>query len=157
MPILLTITTRFNHYTIFWHEPTSFGFPEGLGNLSFSTTPVVDIVGASSLLKTSVTQVTLTQPLAHTSPFTHGSGNILASLFPHMHTPSALLGHSISQMVDSQVIHTTMVTQATQPPSHTSQISTPYIGGQSSMGGQPSAGGKPSVAGKFLLGGNLRG
>jgi hypothetical protein len=44
-------TTQFNHYTIFWHEPTIFGFPEGLGNSSFSTTPVVDTVGAYSLPK----------------------------------------------------------------------------------------------------------
>jgi hypothetical protein len=56
---------------------------------------------------------------------------------------------------DSQVIHTTMVTQATHPPSQTLQMSTPYIGGQSSMGGQPLAGGKPSAGGKFL-GGNLQ-
>jgi hypothetical protein len=33
----------------FGMNPSSFGFPEGLGNLSFSTTPVVDTVGASSL------------------------------------------------------------------------------------------------------------
>jgi hypothetical protein len=141
----------------FGMNPSSFGFPEGLGNLYFSTTHVVDTIGASYLLETSVTQVTPTQPLMHTSPFAHGSGNILASLFPHMHTPSALLGHSIGQMANSQVIHTTMVTQATQPPYHTSHISTPYIGGQSSMGGQPLAGGKPSVTGKILLGGNLHG
>jgi hypothetical protein len=36
-------------------NPSSFGFPEGLGNSSFSTTLVVDIVVASSLPKTSVT------------------------------------------------------------------------------------------------------
>jgi hypothetical protein len=157
MLILLIFTTQVHHYTSFGVNPSSFGFPEGLGNLSFSTTPVVDTVGASSLPETSVTQVTLTQPLAHTSSFAHGSGNIPASLFPHMHTPSALLGHSIGQMANSQVIHTTMVTQATQPPSQPSQISTPYIGGQSSMGGQPSAGGKPSAAGKLFTGGNLHG
>jgi hypothetical protein len=47
---------------IFWHEPTTFGFPEGLGvSPPLSTTPVVDparahitIVGASSLLGTSM-------------------------------------------------------------------------------------------------------
>jgi len=55
-----------------------------------------------------------------------------------MHTPSALIVHSIGHMDSSKFIHTTMVTQVTHPPSHTSQISTPYIGGQSSMGGQPS-------------------
>jgi hypothetical protein len=112
----------------FGMNPSSFGFLEGLRNLKFSTTPIVYIVGASSLPKTSVTQVTLTQPLAHTPPFAHGSGNIHASLFPHMHTPSDLLGRPIDQMVDSQVVHTTTVTQATQPPSHTSQISTLCIG-----------------------------
>jgi hypothetical protein len=104
-----------------------------------------------------VTQVTPTQPLAHSSPLSHESGNIPTSFFPHMHTPSALLGRPIGQMVNSQVIHTTMVTQDTQPPYHTSKISTPYIGGQYSMGGQPSAGGKPSVAGKIFTGGNLHG
>jgi hypothetical protein len=134
-------------------NPPIFGFPEGLGNSSFSTTPVVDVVGAYSLPETSVTQVTLTQPLTHSSPLAPESGNIPASFFPHMHTPSALLGHPIGQMASSQVVHTTMVTQATQPPSHTSHISTPYIGGQSSMGGQPSAGGKPSAAGKLFTGG----
>jgi hypothetical protein len=134
-------------------NPSSFGFPEGLGNSSFSTTHVVDTVGASSLPENIIDPGNPTQPLAHSSPFAHESGNIPASLFPHMHTPSALLGHSIGQMVSSQVIHTTMVTQDTQPPSHTSHISTPYIGGQSSMGGQPSAGGKPSVAGKLFTGG----
>jgi hypothetical protein len=134
----------------FGMNPPIFGFPEGLGNSYFSTTPVVDTVGAYSLLETSVTQVTLTQPLTHSSPLAHESGNIPASFFPHMHMPSALLGRPIGQMANSQVIHTTMVTQATQPPSHTSQISTPYIGGQSSMGGQPSTGGKPSVAGKLF-------
>jgi hypothetical protein len=36
-----------------------------------------------------------------------GLGNIPSSLVPHMHTPSALLGHSIGQMANSQVIHTT--------------------------------------------------
>jgi hypothetical protein len=46
-----------------------------------------------------------------------------------------------------------MVTQATHPPSQPSQMSTPYIGGQSSMGGQPLAGGKPSVGGKIFTGG----
>jgi hypothetical protein len=65
-----------------------------------------------------------------------------------MHTSSALLVHSISQMANNQFIHTTMVTQATHPPYNTFYISTPYIGGQSSMGSQPSAGGKPSVVGK---------
>jgi hypothetical protein len=63
-----------------------FGFPEGLGNLSFSTTPVVDIVGAS-LSETLVTQVTLTQPLSHSSPFAHESGNIPCfTIFAHAHT-----------------------------------------------------------------------
>jgi hypothetical protein len=94
-----------------------FYFSEGLGNLFFSTTLVVDTVGASCLAKTSVTQVILTQPFAHTSSFTHGSGNILASLFPNMHTPSDLLGHHIRKMANSQVIHTTTITQATQHPS----------------------------------------
>jgi len=122
-------------------NPPLFGLPEGLGNFSFSTTPVVDIASTSYLPKTSVTQITSTQPLAHTSPFTHGLGIILVSLFPHMHTPSALLSRTIGQMAKSQVIHTTIVTQANQPPSHTSHISTHYIAIQSSMGGQTSAGG----------------
>jgi hypothetical protein len=30
-------------------NPSSFGFPEGLGNLYFSKNPVIDIFGASSL------------------------------------------------------------------------------------------------------------
>jgi hypothetical protein len=134
----------------FGMNPLIFCFHEGLGNSYFSTNPIVDIVGAHSLLETTVTQVTLTQPLVHSFPLAHESGNILASFFPHMHTPSDLLGHHIGQMANSQVIHTTMVTQATQNPSHTSQINTPYIGGQSSMGGQPSFGGKPLVAGKIV-------
>jgi hypothetical protein len=94
----------------FGMNPSSIGFPKGIGNLYFSRTLVVDIVGASSLPETSVTQGTPTQPLAHTSPFAHGSCNIIALHFPHMHTPSALLGHPIGQMVNSQVIHTTVVT-----------------------------------------------
>jgi hypothetical protein len=119
----------------FGMNPSSFGFPEVLGNLSLSKTHVVVIFGASFLLKTLVTQANPTQPLVHSSPFTHGSGNILASIFPHIHTPSALLSHSFSQMVGSQVIHTTTVAQDTHPPYHTSHISTPYIGSQYSMGG----------------------
>jgi hypothetical protein len=94
----------------FGMNPSYFGFPKGLGNFYFSTTPIFDIVGAYSLPKTSVTQVTPTQPLVHTYPFTHGSGNIHASLFQHMHTPSALLGHTIGHMASRKVIHTTMVT-----------------------------------------------
>jgi hypothetical protein len=92
-------------------NPSSFGFPEGLGNFSFSTTPVVDTANAYSLLETSVTQVTPNQPLVHTYPFTHGSCIIHVLLFPHMHTPSALLGHSIGRMASSQVVHTTMIKQ----------------------------------------------
>ena len=46
----------------------------------------ITIVGASSLQETSMTQVTLTQPLASTSLSTHRLGNIHASLIPHMHT-----------------------------------------------------------------------
>jgi hypothetical protein len=95
---------------------SSFGFPEGLGNLSFSTTPIVGIVGASSLPETSMTRVTPNKPLACTPSVAHGPGNIPASLFPHIHIPSSLLGRSINQMTGSQVIHTTMVTQATHPP-----------------------------------------
>jgi hypothetical protein len=80
-----------------------------------------------------------------------GPGNILASLVPHMHTPSALLGHSIGQMANSQVIHTTPITQATHPTSPTLQMgssSIPFIGGQSSIGGQPFTGGKLPAGGK---------
>jgi hypothetical protein len=105
---------------VFGTNPSSFGFPEGLGNSYFSTTHVVDIVGASSLPEISLTQLTLNRPLVHSSPFSHESGNILASLFLHIHTPSSLLGRSISQMVSIQVINTTMISQDTQPPSHTS-------------------------------------
>jgi hypothetical protein len=101
-----------------------------------------------------MTQVSLTQPLAYSSTPILKSSNILASLFQHMHTPSDLLGRPIGQMESSQVIHTTKVTQATQPPYHTSYISTTYIGGQSSMGGQPSVGGNLHLQGNFLLGGN---
>jgi len=36
-------------------NPSSFGFLLGLGNSSFSTTPIVSIVGASCLPKTSLT------------------------------------------------------------------------------------------------------
>jgi hypothetical protein len=138
VPPLHNLLVRTHHLLVF------------LKDLGFHIFPhhVVDIVGASYLPKILLTQVTPTQPLAHSSPFVHELGNIHASLFPHMHTPSALLGRSISQMAKSQVIQKKTVSQPTQPPSHTSQISTPYIGGQSSMGGQPSAGGKPSVAGK---------
>jgi hypothetical protein len=127
----------------FGMNPSIFSFSEGLGNSSFSTNLVVDTVGDSSLPKTLVTQVTQIQPLAHSSPFAHESGHIPTSLFPHMHTPSALLGCSIGRMAIGKVVHTTMVTQVTQPPFNTSQISTPYIGGKSSLGGQPSTGGKP--------------
>jgi hypothetical protein len=134
-------------------NPSSFGFPEGLGNLSFSTTPVVGIVGASSLPETSMTQVTPNKPLARTPSIAHGPGNIPASLFPHMHIPSSLLGRSLNQMTDSQVIHTTTVTQATHPSFEPSQISKPYIGDKYSMGGQPSVGGKPSAAEKLFIGG----
>jgi hypothetical protein len=138
-------------------NPSIFYFLEGLVNSSFPTTLVVDIVGSCYLLETLVTQVTLNQPLSHSSPLAHASGNILASFFPHMHMTSVLLGHPIGQISSNQVIHTTMVTQVTHPPSHTSDISTPYIGGQSSIGSQPSARGKPLVAEKCLLEGNLHG
>ena len=80
-----------------------------------------------------MTQVTLTQPLANTSPFIHGSGNILASHFTHMHMPSALLGHTIDHMANNYVIHTTMVKKTTHSPTQLSYMSTPNIGGQSSM------------------------
>jgi len=62
-----------------------------------------------------------------------------------MHTPSYLIGHPIGQMDNIQVVHTTMVTQDTHPPYHTSQISTPYIGGQPSI---PSTTGKVFTRGK---------
>jgi hypothetical protein len=91
-------------------NPPSFGFPEGLGNFSFSTNHVVDTICTSSLLETSMAQVTPNQPFVHTYPFAHGSCIIIVSLFTLMHTPSDLLGHSISQMVDSQVVHKTTVT-----------------------------------------------
>jgi len=104
----------------FGMNPSYFCFPKGLGNLSLSTTPVVDTASASSLLRTTMTQVTLTQPFVSTYPFTHGSGNIHSSLFPHMHTLSDLLGRPIGQMADSQVVQKTMVTQANQPPSQPS-------------------------------------
>jgi hypothetical protein len=39
----------------FGMNPLIFGFPEGIGNFSFSTTLVVDTTGASYLLETSVT------------------------------------------------------------------------------------------------------
>jgi hypothetical protein len=142
-----TITSSFGM------NPPIFGFPEGLGNSSFSKAPIVDFVGAYSLLETSVTQMTLTQPLTHSYPLAPKSGNIPASFFPHMHTPSALLGHPIGKISNSQVIHTSTITQYAQPPSHTSQISTPYIGGQSSMGGQPSTRGQPSPARRIFIGG----
>jgi hypothetical protein len=100
----------------FGMNPSSFGFPEGLEKSYFSTTLVVDIVGASYLLETSMNQVTLTQPLVRTSSISHASSSIPSLLFTHMHTPSALLGHSIGQMASNQVIYTTMITQATQPP-----------------------------------------
>jgi hypothetical protein len=141
----------------FGMNPPIFGFLEGLGNSSFSTTPIVDAAGAYSLPETLVTQVTLTQPLTHSSPLAHESGNIPVSFFPHMHTTSDLLGHPIGQMANSLAIHTTMVTQATQPPSHTSYISTPYIGGQSSMGANLQLGGNLQLQRNFLLGGNLHG
>jgi hypothetical protein len=138
-------------------NPSLFGFLEGHGNSSFSTNIVVDIVGASYLLETSLTQVTPNQSLANTSPFSHGSGNIPDSLFPHMHTPISLLGRPIGQMVENQVIHTTTVIQATEISYHTSHIITHYIRGQSSMGGQPSTGGSLQLHGKFILEGNLHG
>jgi hypothetical protein len=43
------------------------------------------------------------------------------------------------------------------PPSHTSHISTPYIGGQFSMGVQYLAQGKRLVAREIFTGGNLHG
>jgi hypothetical protein len=134
-------------------NPSSFGFPKGLGNLFISTNPIVDTFGASSLIGASMTHVTQIQPLMHTSPFAHGLGNIPASLFPHMCTPSDLLGCSISHMIGSQVVHTTTVIQATQPPSHTSQMSKPYIESQFSMGGQLSSRGKHLAGGNFFTGG----
>jgi hypothetical protein len=85
-----------------------------------------------------------------TYSFAHGSCPIPSSLFPHMHKPSALLGHSISKISSNQVIHTTTVTQATQPPYQPSHISTHYIRGKYSMGEQPSARGKPSIEGKLF-------
>jgi hypothetical protein len=133
-------------------NPPIFVFPKGFRNSSFSITIVVDTLSTYTLPETSMTQVTLTQPLVNSSPFTHESGHIPASLFPHMHTPISILGHSIGQMVSSQVIQTTTVAQATHPPYHTLHISTPYIGGQSSIRGQSSAWGKPSVAGQLFTG-----
>jgi hypothetical protein len=133
-------------------NPSSFVFPEGLRNLYFSTTHVVDIVGSSSLLENIDDPSNPTQPFTNTSPFAHGSGNIIASIFPHMHTPSALLGCPISHMVGSQVVQKNMITQSTQPPSHTFHISTPYIGGQSSIGEQPSTGGEPLAGSKIFTG-----
>jgi hypothetical protein len=131
----------------FGMKPPIFGFPKGLGNSFFSSTPVVHIVGVYSLPET---LVTLTQPLTHSSPLAHESSNILSSFFPHMHTPSNLLGPPIGRMTSIQVFHTTTTRQSKQPPYHTSQISNPYIGGKSSMGGQPSTGGQPSVARKLF-------
>jgi len=104
-----------------------------------------------------MTQINPPQPLVLTYPFRYGSSNIPYSLFPHMHTPSALLGRTISQMANNQVIMITTVTKAIQPPYQPSQMSTPYIGGQSSMGIQTLAGGKPSARGKCFTRGNLRG
>jgi hypothetical protein len=49
-----------------------FGIPIELGNLYFSTNIVIDTVGTSYLLETPVTQITLTQPIPHASPFTYG-------------------------------------------------------------------------------------
>jgi hypothetical protein len=131
-------------------NPPTFGFLERLGvSPLLSTTPVVEhtrsqitTVDASSLLGTSMTQVTQTQPLASTSPTADESGNILASLIPHMHTLSALLVRPIDHMANSQVIQITTFTQATQPTSPTLLMRSsplPLIGGQSSMGGQPLA------------------
>jgi len=65
-------------------NPTSFSFPEGLGSFSFSTSNVANTASISSLPKTSMTQVIPTQPLSHTSPFTHGSA-LVSSLFPYYH------------------------------------------------------------------------
>jgi hypothetical protein len=56
----------------FGMNPSFYGFPEGLGNLSLSKNIVVNISGASSLMGTLVTQVNPTQPLMNTSPFAHG-------------------------------------------------------------------------------------
>ena len=95
-----------------------------------------------------MTQINPPQPLVLTYPFRYGSSNIPYSLFPHMHTPSALLGRTISQMANNQVIHTTPITQATHPTSPTLQMgssSIPFIGGQSSVGGKLFAGGKPQL------------
>jgi hypothetical protein len=50
-----TITSSFGM------SPPIFGFLEGLGNLSFSKTPVIDAASAYYLPETSVTQVTLNQ------------------------------------------------------------------------------------------------
>jgi hypothetical protein len=147
----------------FCMNPLRFESTEGLGvSPPLSKTQVVDparektaIVGASYLLGTYVTQVTLTQPLANITLFSHGLGNIPSSLVRHMHTPSALLGHSISQMATNQVIHTISITQATHPTYPTLQTGSsyiPFIVGQSSMGGQPLARGKHSIGGKPLTG-----
>jgi hypothetical protein len=115
LPLFSTITPFFGM------NPLIFYFPEGLGNSSFSTILVVSNIGAYYLPETLVTQVTLTQPLSHSSPLSHESSNIPASFFPHMHMPSVLLGRPIGRMDKSQVVHTTMLTQATQPPYHTSK------------------------------------
>jgi len=64
-------------------------------DLEIAALEQITTVGASYLLGTSVTQVTLKQPLVSTSPFAHGKNNILVSLLPHMHTPSDLLGRPI--------------------------------------------------------------
>ena len=99
-----TITSSFGM------NPPILGFPEGLRNSYFSTTLVVDATGSYTLPETSMTQVTLNQPIMHSSPLALESGNIPASFFTHMHTRSSLLGRPIGQMASSQVVHTTKVT-----------------------------------------------
>jgi hypothetical protein len=84
LPLIYTPSTRYVDYYYscllppsssttqsFGMNPSSFGFPERLGNSYFPTNHVVVTVGASTLPETSVNQVTLTQPRAHTSPFAH--------------------------------------------------------------------------------------
>jgi hypothetical protein len=70
MPIILTVYHLFIHYTIFWNDfcmkPSIFCFPQGLGNLSLSTIPLVDTIGDYYLLRTSVTQVIFMLHYFHT-------------------------------------------------------------------------------------------
>jgi hypothetical protein len=93
----------------------------------------ITTTGASnSLLGTSVTQVTPTQPLTITFLSAHGSGNILASLIPHMQTPIDLIGYPISMMSNNQVVQTTAFKQATQPTYLTLQMGSspiPFVRG----------------------------